>query len=197
MKSLLIIALAATLATGCTTLTPPPSPAPDVVSASQDNTPVPDRRWSGHLSLKLLPFGPVAATGTSLTFDLQGQARQGALDLSTPLGTLVASVRWTPTQAVLHTSDGQSSYASLDELVSQVLGEPLPVQALMSWLAGQADRSLPFSPLPPSADQTGSPGFEQAGWQVDTSALSDGVLTAQRPGNERQRGARLRVRLDR
>lgn len=192
-----MIALATTLATGCAHLTPPSAPPTDGAASSHDDRPMADRRWSGHLSLKLLPFGPVAATGTSLTFDLQGQARQGALDLSTPLGTLVASVRWTPTQAVLHTSDGQSSYASLDELVSQVLGEPLPVQALMSWLAGQADSRMPFSPLPPLAGQATSPGFEQAGWQVDTSTLSEGVLTAQRPGSERQRGARLRVRLDR
>lgn len=196
MKSLSIILLATTLATGCTTLTPPPVPAEDGTSAnSREQTS--EGRWSGHLSLKLAPFGADGAKGASLSFDLQGQARQGALDLSTPLGTLVASVRWTPSQAALHTSDGQATYASLDELITQVLGEPLPVQALMSWLTGQPDAGQPFIALPPEAGQTASPGFEQAGWRVDTTALPEGILSAQRPGNDRQRGATLRLRLDR
>lgn len=196
MKSLSILLVATALVTGCTTLTPPPIPAPDSTSATPGEQ-APEGRWSGHLSLKLAPFGADGAKGASLSFDLQGQAQQGALDLSTPLGTLVASVRWTPTQAVLHTSDGQTTYASLDALITQVLGEPLPVQALMSWLAGRPDAAQPFSALSPEAGQTASPGFEQAGWRVDTTALPEGVLSAQRPGSDHQRGATLRLRLDR
>ncbi|HET6789611.1 MAG TPA: hypothetical protein VFH49_16720, partial [Aquabacterium sp.] len=76
-------------------------------------------------------------------------------------------------------------------------GEPLPVQALMSWLKGQPDVDQPFTHLPPEAGQAASPGFEQAGWRVNTSALSEGILSAQRPGSDRQRGATLRLRLDR
>jgi outer membrane lipoprotein LolB len=191
VKWLTLPALAAALTTGCSTLTPPPVVVTPRVDSSSAVAPsdAEAARWTGHLSLKLSPFGEDGARGTSLSFDLQGRADQGALDLSTPFGTLVASVRWQPGQASLHTTDGVDSYASLNELITRVLGESLPVPSLMTWLKGRPDATLPFAPLPT--------GFEQVGWRVDTSALVEGILTAQRTASPEVRGATLRLRLDR
>lgn len=184
---------------GCASLERPPASLAASSATPQPTPQVPgdtvsEARWTGHLSLKLAAFGTERAKGVGMAFDLQGRAEQGALDLSTPLGTLVASVRWSPGLARLHTADGTDSYASLDELVARVLSEPLPVQALMSWLRGQPDPKLPLSdPQAPSA-----PTFEQAGWRVDATALAEsGVLLAHREPQPGVRGATLRIRLER
>lgn len=159
-------------------------------------------RWSGRMALKLEAFGQEPAQGVNLAFDLQGHAQAGQLDLSTPLGTLIAQVRWQSAGAVLTTPEGQQSYDSLDALTQRVLGEPLPVQAILSWLDGRPAPQLPWLASPESsansepADST-PVRFTQANWLVDLSALPEGLLTARRQGNDAQRGASLKLRLER
>ena len=61
----------------------------------------------------------------SASFQLQGSAEQGQLDVFNPFGSQIARLQWTPEHAVLQ----QGSRLSL--------GTELPVQALFSWLQGQ------------------------------------------------------------
>lgn len=174
LRTPLLAAAVAALTACAAPLMPPPAQP----TASAEAAPL-VTRWTGHLSLRLQAFGAEPARGVSLTFDLQGQPDTGALDLSTPLGTLVASVRWTPQGASLYTADGAQAFDTLDELVARVMGEPLPVRSLMHWLQA-----------PPGE-------FEAADWRVDTRGSADGVIVAHRTASPTVRGATLKIRLDR
>ena len=175
VRALLVAVVSAGL-TACATPIAPPLPAATETGAAHSAE---HARWTGHLSLRLQAFGPEPARGVSLTFDLQGQPDSGALDLSTPLGTLVASVRWTPQGASLYTADGAQAFDTLDDLVARVLGEPLPVRSLLHWLQA------------PPGD------FEAEGWRVDTRESASGVVVAHRAASPSARGATLKIRLDR
>ncbi len=150
--------------------------------------------WDGRLSLKLLAFGQDAARGVNMAFYLSGTPERGQLDLSTPMGTQMASVRWQQGEAVLVTADGSQGFTSLDELTQHLLGEALPVTALMSWLQGRPDPLQPFAPAPDAGAQVSV--FDQAGWRVDLSQRQAGHLEASRAATAYQRGAALKVRLD-
>lgn len=129
-----------------------------------------------------------------MVFHLKGSPEQGELNLSTPFGTQMAAVRWQREQAVLVTADGTQRFASLDELTNHLLGEALPITALMSWLQGRPDPLQPFSPAE-GADHRASV-FNQAGWRVDLTNRHVGQLEASRQAGPEQRGAALKVRLD-
>lgn len=150
--------------------------------------------WEGRLSLKLLAFGQDAARGMTMAFSLQGSADQGELNLSTALGTQMASVHWQQGTALLVTSDGTQRFASLDELTLHLLGESLPVTALMSWLQGRPDPLQPFAPAEGADHQPNV--FEQAGWRVDLSRRATGQIEASRHPTSEQRGVTLKVRLE-
>lgn len=171
--------------------------APSAPTEQPATTPDPSLlsgQWAGRLSLKLGAWQGQSASGITLAFDLNSQAQQGVLDLSTALGTQVARLRWrldgALTTAELDTADGSSRFDSLETLSQAVLGEALPLQALSHWLSGQPAPWLPHTPgLPPGQ-------FEQAGWRVDASELPRGRLNLERPASDTQRGVTLRVRLD-
>lgn len=176
----------------CSTWRPAPAHVP-VAPASDARATATAGRWSGHLGLKLAAWNTQPARGDSFHFDLQGHSQAGVLDISTPFGTLVASVRWTPEGASLLTPDETQVFGSMEELMVQAVGEALPVSTLMFWLKGQPDPQLPVTwthgrALPLQ--------FEQSNWQVDASELAQGVLRAQRPPQAQQRGAQLVIRLD-
>jgi outer membrane lipoprotein LolB len=181
-------------------LTPMSAPGTASVSQREDatTTALPSR-WSGRLVLKLAPFGAEPAQGVNVAFDVQGIPKEGQLDLSTPMGTLIAQVRWQQALATLTTADGAQAYDSLDALTQRALGESLPVTAMLSWLQGHPAADQPWRPASASSAPTSaSPEqFTQAGWEVDLSALGQGTLLAQRPATEQRRGVSLRVRLDR
>lgn len=165
--------------------------------ASSTDAPPVIKRWSGHLSLRLDAWQDLAADGGSFLFDLQGpvlndQLQAGQLDISTPLGTQMASIRWTSDSAVMHTPDGPQIFDSLNVLLQQTLGEALPISALTHWLDGHADPALPAVPASMNATI-----FEQAGWRIDATQLSQGLLRATRTASPDVRGARLVIRLDR
>ncbi len=75
-------------------------------------------------------------------------------------------------------------YADLAALAQDVMGEPLPLQALPDWLRGQ--------PWPGAGHLAVEGGFMQLGWTLDTSQLGEGLLIAQRPAPPT---VTLRVRL--
>lgn len=185
---MLVMALAACAQTGPTAVT---------LDEALASAPLRTGPWEGRLSLKLQAFGPDAARGVSMAFVLQGSADRGQLDLSTPMGTQMASVHWGSGQATLTTSEGTRRFASLDELTLHLLGESLPITALMSWLQGRPDPGLPFQPAASRPPGTGQPAiFDQAGWRIDLSEWRAGHLSAERAPAGGQRGATLKVRLD-
>lgn len=96
----------------------------------------------------------------SASFLLSGTAQAGELTLISPLGNTLAALRWQPGEAVLHQGEQTRRYESLDTLVAEATGTPLPVRALFGWLRGEP-QSVP-------------------GWDADLSRLADGRLSARR-----------------
>lgn len=147
----------------------------------------PDMPWvSGHLTVRMDGGADTPARSVTGLFDLRGDARSGELRLSSPLGTLMATLQWSPGAARLRNGDGEATFADLDELSRQVIGEPLPLQALPDWLAGR--------PWPGAASTVTAAGFEQMGWRVGLARWADGLIDAERAATP---SVRLRLRLDR
>lgn len=120
--------------------------------------PAPDARaWSGRLALQIASEPPQSfAAG----FELRGNAREGELLLTSPLGNTLALMAWSPGSARLRSGSDERSFDSLDSLASEVTGTPIPVRALFDWLEGTHT----------TAD----------GWQADLTRLSEGRLLARR-----------------
>lgn len=104
----------------------------------------------GRLSLRVDSEPPQSLSGA---FVITGNAQTGDLTLSTPLGSTLAQLSWTPQQAILKANNDTSYYPSTDALVEQVTGTVLPLAALFDWLAGRD------TPAP--------------GWQTDLSLLNN------------------------
>ncbi len=144
--------------------------------------------YSGKLSVQVPPQpGQRVAQGGSGSFELTGTAGEGQLALSTPTGSLLARVIWTPTSVSLEQPREQRSFDSLDALTLDLLGESVPVAALFDWLSGR-----PWTGAGATALAAPLAGFEQLGWRVETDRLAEGVLVASQLGG---RHATLRVRL--
>lgn len=155
--------LAAALLAGCATAPRPPAAATDDALA-------------GRLSVRVDATPASEARNVTASFDLQGNPQQGRLDLSTPLGTVLAQARWAPGKVALVTSQGETQFASLDDLTREVLGESLPVAALFDWLRG---RPWPGAPSTPSATPA-EPGFGQLGWNISLARFDEGWIAATR-----------------
>lgn len=133
---------------GCST------PAPPQVMPGFEQT-----VWSGRLGLQV--HDPMSAEQSfSASFQLQGSAAQGSLDIFNPLGSQIAKLQWQPGAAWLQQGERITPSTSLDDLLRQSLGTALPVEALFGWLQGQ----------PASAP----------GWNADLSRYAQGRITAQR-----------------
>lgn len=145
--------------TGCAQLPPPPRHA--------DGT-----HWNGRLALQI---DDQTAQSFSASFELQGSPRQGELVLISPLGSVLARLRWAPGLATLVSGTETQTSDSLDTLLQKSTGTQLPVAALFDWLNG----------ITTGAD----------GWQADLSGLSQGRLSATR--NTPAPRTTLRIALDR
>ena len=134
--------------------------------------------------------GQPRGQSVNANFELLGDPTRGRLEMSTPMGSLVARVSWQPGAATVRTPDEERSYDTLDALTQELLGEALPVQALFDWLKGRPWPNTPFRSL-------GEQGFEQLGWQVDLRRYPSGLIVAQRlnPGGPDPL-ATLRLKLD-
>ena len=147
---------------------------------------LPPADLSGRLSVRVDAHASQPAHSFSAQFDLRGDAQLGSLQLSTPLGTTAAQARWQPGLVELTTSEGTRRFADLDALAAEVLGQALPMAALIDWLRARA------WPGAPSAVRDG--GFEQLGWGVDLSRFAEGWVVAARAAAP---AVSLRVRLER
>ncbi|WCM95299.1 outer membrane lipoprotein LolB [Acidovorax sp. NCPPB 2350] len=128
--------------------------------------------WSGRMALQV---DDSSTPPVNAGFELSGRAEQGELVLLNPLGNVLATLEWTPTLAVLKKGDERRESPSLDALVQELTGSPLPVAALFAWLQGE---------------RVNAPG-----WDVDMDGLERGRLVAHRHSPPPQ--ATLRIALDR
>ena len=149
-----------------------------------------NERISGRMSVQIDASDTEPAHGMSASFELTGDARRGRLDLSTPIGSMVARARWQPGAVFLETPQGSSEHASLADMTRAMLGEPLPVMAMFDWLRGR--------PWPGADSATSTPpepaGFHQLGWVVDLSRFSQARIAARR---SEPPAVVVQVRLDR
>ncbi len=145
----------------CATATPPPYTA----SGEQ---------LSGRLSVRIAAHGNAAERSVTVAFDLRGRPVAGQIDLTTPLGSVVAQAKWSPAEVVLVTPQGERRFSDLDSLTREALGEAIPVAALFDWLRGRPWPGATSQPL--AAGQ----GFSQLGWAVDLARIGESQLVAQR-----------------
>lgn len=129
---------------GCAT------PAP---TAAVDGAPF----WSGRLALTVDSDPPQSF---SAGFDLRGTPQAGELQLNSPLGNALATVRWNPDSAELLQGDKVTRRPTLDALTTELGGHALPVTALFAWLRGH--------------------DAETNGWQADLSRQATGRIVAKR-----------------
>ncbi|WP_300653511.1 lipoprotein insertase outer membrane protein LolB [Hydrogenophaga sp.] len=113
--------------------------------------------WSGRLAMTVQSDPPQSF---SAGFDLRGTPSAGELQLTTPLGTSLATVVWSPGRAEMRQGGQVTRRGSLDELTTELSGTAVPVAALFGWLRGQAG--------------------EVPGWQADLSRQAEGRITARR-----------------
>lgn len=127
---------------------------------------------SGKLSVRVDATATTPSRSESGHFELKGSPEAGQLNLSTPLGTVMAQARWSGRQAWLATSQGETAYPDLDTLTQEMLGERLPVAALFDWLRGR--------PWAGAASRAVDGGFEQLGWTIDLARFGEGWVAARR-----------------
>ena len=127
--------------------------------------------WAGRISLQIQSE---PAQSFFAGFELKGQADNGELTLTSPLGSILAIMRWTPLDATLEQGGSIKRFASTDELLAQTTGAAVPVSALFDWLGGKN------TPTP--------------GWTADLSQQGSGRITAQR--TDPLPSANLRIVLD-
>jgi outer membrane lipoprotein LolB len=110
----------------------------------------------------------------SAGFSLEGDARQGELNLFSPLGTTLATLQWNPTTTQWLQGSQQRRYDSMAHLTEEVTGAALPMDAMFDWLQGKSTHSI--------------------GWQADLSSIHQGTLLAKRLSPEPL--VVLRIKLD-
>ncbi len=160
-------ALAALLLAGCATVVGPVGgPVGSPVGSAQDTI-------SGRLSVRV---DGQPERSISASFELSGNASQGQLLLTGPLGATAARARWAPGLVLLARAGGaEERFPDLDALAQAALGETVPIAALFSWLRGRA-----WPGAVSTARVDGTAGFEQLGWQIDLGRWPDGAVQAER-----------------
>lgn len=115
--------------------------------------------WNGRMGLQVQdPLSPEQSFSAS--FQLQGSAVQGSLDIFNPFGSHIAKLQWQPGAAWLQQGERTTTSDSLEDLLQQSLGTALPIEALFSWLQGH--------------------NASAQGWTADLSRHAQGRITAQR-----------------
>lgn len=200
-------AAAISLLAGCAT-TPTPSPgAASSPAAAQSPSPAAeppqaaarsavatvelDAPLSGRLALRIHRPSDGATNGGSLLFELQGSQRQGQLLLQTPIGTTLAQVKWDEGGAEAITPQGKRRATTLDEVTQSLLGETLPMAALLRWLRGEPWDGAPHQAQPE--------GFAQLGWSISLEAWHENIIVAHRPvrhGRPNDTDIVVRARID-
>jgi outer membrane lipoprotein LolB len=145
---------------------------------------------SGRMAVRVAASPQSLERSVTAGFELQGRPSAGQLNLSTPLGTMLAQARWAPGTVVLVTPQGERQFPTLDDLTREVLGESIPVAALFDWLKGRPWPGAVSAPTQPP----GQPGFVQLGWVINLARFADAGIDAVR---EQAPEVSVRVKLDR
>ncbi|WP_108401704.1 MULTISPECIES: lipoprotein insertase outer membrane protein LolB [Limnohabitans] len=163
MRGWFVALLTGFMLLGCTT----PSRTAKALSAEQVSQP----EWQGRISVEVNGEAP---SSMSASFLLRGDAKNGELDLYSPLGTTLGALQWTPQFAQLSDGSKHQYFSSLEELTEKATGAALPIDAIFGWLQGR--------------------DVSTTGWTADLSAISQGSLSARRttPSPE----VTLRIKLD-
>jgi outer membrane lipoprotein LolB len=140
---------------------------------------------TGRLSVRV-ESDPVRAL--SAAFELSGNAREGAMALTSPLGSTMAQARWSAGDVVLETPGSKARYPDLETLAERALGERVPLAALFDWLRGR-----PWPEATSVALANGEAGFDQLGWRVGLARYAEGWVEARR---EAPPAVTVRARLD-
>ncbi len=122
----------------------------------------------GRFAVNLQPFAqePHAAQGG---FSWRDDGQTLRLDLSNPLGSVLARIQVSDGLSMLERADGSREQAtSPDALLALVWGHPMPVAGLRYWIRGRA------APGHAVSDETRDPrgrltALDQDGWQVRLS----------------------------
>ena len=133
-------------------------------------------RLSGRLAVRVDAVADAPVRNVNAAFELEGDARAGRLNLNSPLGSVLAQARWSPGSVVLATPEGEQSFADLDALTREALGESVPVVALFDWLRGRPWPGAESVANAPPAE----PGFRQLGWNVDLARFGEAWVAARR-----------------
>lgn len=160
-----------------------------LVLAGCATVPAPVGLVSGRLAVQVGSFNGQAPRGLTAGFELTGSAETGELRLTQALGLQLAQASWSGHQVRLVTAAGESTYADVETLARDALGEPLPLRALPDWLRGRPWIGAAWAPRPG--------GFDQLGFTVDLRRWNEGRLEATRPGGADAPALQLRVLLDR
>lgn len=120
-------------------------------------TPEVSQAWSGRISLQVQSEPPQQLNAS---FGLQGAAQQGQLDVYSPFGTTLASLKWSAQEAVFQQGDQQQRFESIAILTERLTGTSLPMAELFDWLNGKPTHVT--------------------GWQTDVSQIDNGWLFATR-----------------
>lgn len=113
--------------------------------------------WQGRISIKVHTDPPQVFAAH---FELLGDANSGTLVFTTPLGTTLAHLQWSPQSASLQSAGPAQTFDSLSALTLHATGSELPVASLFAWLHG-------IESAPP-------------GWEVNLHELPQGRLYARR-----------------
>ncbi len=144
----IVLCLALALA-GCAQLPKTPTDAATTAQA----------RLGGRISVSVAGDVHNRGTGGAASFELFGGPEAGRLELTSPLGPLLARATWQPGRATLQTPDGERQFDDLDALTREMLGEAVPVAALFDWLQAR--------PWPAAPHEKTANGFEQLGWRIE------------------------------
>jgi outer membrane lipoprotein LolB len=113
--------------------------------------------WSGRLSLRI---DSEPAQSFAALFELRGGPEQGELVLTSPIGSTLAQLQWSPGEAFLKNGNETRRYASVAALAEAATGAAIPIDALFGWLDGR-QQAVP-------------------GWRADLGGTSSGRLQARR-----------------
>ena len=163
MRAWLLGLLTGFMLLGCAT----PSRPAKALGAEQ----VSPTEWQGRISVQVQGEAP---SSMSASFLLRGDAKNGELDLYSPLGTTLGALQWTPQFVQLNDGRKRQYFSSLAELTEKTTGAALPIDAIFAWLQGR--------------------DVSTTGWTADLAAISQGSLSARRTAPSPE--VTLRIKLD-
>ncbi len=143
------------------------SPVPE-----QNQTGRPEFLRYGRFALKAEDFNrnPEAVQGG---FTWRDTGVRFSLDLTDPMGSVIARVMVERTGATLTRANGEEIYAKTpDALMQRVLGQTVPVDALRNWLRTMKT-PLPGMSMVINDAEGRIQTFEQSGWRVQLSRFDD------------------------